>query len=143
MLMALAEFEFTVAAMKAVMVVPMLAPKMKGAAFLIDTIFFATNGTTTDVVMVEDRMAAVVVTPQKNAFNRFLKNKLLNRSGDPVSNNPEINFLKSRMEINTSANARMASINPFGIISEKKSIRILNPDHVGEKVVSCEVANGV
>jgi hypothetical protein len=81
-LIALAEFEFNVAAIKAVIVVPMLAPKIKGAAFFNETMRCATKGTANEVVMVEDRMAAVVVTPQKNAFQFLLKNTFVNFSGD-------------------------------------------------------------
>ena len=69
MLIAPDVFEFNVTAMKAVIVVPMLAPIIKGAACFRLTIFFATIGTTTDVVMVLDRIAAVVTSPQPNDFN--------------------------------------------------------------------------
>src|SRR5688572_7713905 len=99
--MALDESEFKVAAMKAVMVVPMLAPIIKGAAFFNVTTRWATSGTTNDVVMVEERIAAVVVIPQKNAFQLFLKNRPLNCSVALDSIKPEIIFLKMSMEANS------------------------------------------
>lgn len=133
MLMALVELEFTMAAIKAVMVVPMFAPKIKGAAFFMETIRFATRGTTTEVVIVEDRMAAVVVTPQKNALSLFLKNRSLNFSGDRVSSNSEINFLKIRIDKNSKKNERIAKMKPFGMDSTRKSINVVKPDQVGEK----------
>ena len=141
-LMALDELEFKVAAIKAVIVVPMFAPKMKGAAFLRETTRLATNGTTADVVMVEDRIAAVVVTPKKNAFNRFLKNRSLNRSGEPVSNSPEINFLNRRIDVNSNAKESIARIKPLFITTTNQSIIILKPDHVNEKVDGDEFIEG-
>ena len=69
MLIALEVFEFKRAAMNAVMVVPILAPIIKGAACLSVTIFFATIGTTTEVVIVLDRMAAVVRSPHPKDLN--------------------------------------------------------------------------
>ena len=75
MLIALEEFEFSMAAIKAVIVVPILAPKINGTAFLRLTIFWATMGTTREVVMVDERIAAVVKRPQKNDFQVVLKNK--------------------------------------------------------------------
>ena len=62
-------FEFRNAAINAVIVVPIFAPKMKGAACFSLTIFCATIGTTTEVVMVLERMAAVVSKPQIKDFN--------------------------------------------------------------------------
>ena len=67
-LMALDVFEFKVAAIKAVIVVPMLAPKINGAASFNVAIFLATMGTTTDVVTVLERIAAVVSNPHVNDF---------------------------------------------------------------------------
>ncbi len=58
--------EWSAAAIKAVMVVPILAPKMNGAALRNVVTFLATSGTTKDVVMVLDRMAAVNTVPQAN-----------------------------------------------------------------------------
>ena len=67
--MALDVFELSEAAMNAVMVVPMFAPKIKGAACRRLTTFCATNGTTSDVVTVLDRMAAVVTSPHPKDLN--------------------------------------------------------------------------
>ena len=69
----IAAFELNVAAIKAVTVVPMLAPKINGTADFNFTTFFATNGTTIEVVTVLDRMAAVVNKPHANDLNVFLK----------------------------------------------------------------------
>ncbi len=69
MLMALAVLGCMAAAMNAVIVVPILAPIIKGAACFRLTIFLATIGTTSEVVMVLERMAAVVKSPQVNDFN--------------------------------------------------------------------------
>ena len=121
MLMAVDALTLSNAAMKAVMVVPMFAPKINGAAFRSDIIFCATIGTTTEIVMVLDRIAAVVTIPQKNDFQAFLKKNLLNRSGDVASKSPEINFRNNRMEVKSSMNASNARTNPFGIIFSKKS----------------------
>ena len=82
MLIPLDVFEFNVAAIKAVMVVPILAPIINGAACFSVAIFFATMGTTTEVVMVLERIAAVVNNPQVKDFNGFLKKKRLKTSGD-------------------------------------------------------------
>ena len=59
----MAALELNVLAIKAVMVVPILAPKINAPACLSFIIFFATNGTTKDVVIVLERIAAVVTTP--------------------------------------------------------------------------------
>ena len=69
MLIPLDVFEFNVAAIKAVMVVPILAPIIKGEACFNVAIFFATMGTTTEVVIVLERIAAVVSNPHPNDFN--------------------------------------------------------------------------
>lgn len=104
------------AAIKAVMVVPMLAPRMNGAALRSETIRCATIGTTTEVVIVLERIAAVVIVPQKKDFQAFLKKKRLKRSGELASNNPEINFLKTRIEVNNKMNDSEASRKPLGIM---------------------------
>ena len=51
------------------MVVPIFAPIMNGAACFSVTIFLRTIGTTTEVVMVLERMAAVVSNPQIKDFS--------------------------------------------------------------------------
>ena len=130
--MALEVLAFNVAAIKAVMVVPILAPKMNGAALRNETIFCATIGTTTEVVMVLERMAAVVVIPQKNDFQEFLKKKRLNRSGELASKRSEINFLKRRIELNNKPKANKANTKPLGMEFTRKSIIGLNPDQLGE-----------
>ncbi len=69
MLMALDVLEFNVAAINAVIVVPILAPIINGAASFNVAIFFATMGTTTEVVMVLERIAAVVSNPHAKDFS--------------------------------------------------------------------------
>ena len=69
----MAALELKRAAMNAVMVVPIFAPRIKGKAEFILTIFFATNGTTSEVVIVLDRMAAVVNNPHPKDFSGLLK----------------------------------------------------------------------
>lgn len=71
--MLIAAFELKVAAINAVMVVPIFAPKINGTADFSLTTFFATKGTTNEVVTVLDLMAAVVSNPQVNDFSVFLK----------------------------------------------------------------------
>jgi hypothetical protein len=73
MAMSMAPLELKMAAINAVIVVPMLAPSMKGAAFLRLTMPFATKGTTSEVVIVLERIVAVVIRPQPNDLSRFLK----------------------------------------------------------------------
>ena len=73
MLIALDVFEFNVAAINAVIVVPILAPMINGAASFNVAIFLATMGTTTDVVMVLERIAAVVSSPHANDLSWILE----------------------------------------------------------------------
>lgn len=143
MLMALEELEFKIAAINAVIVVPMLAPRINGAAFFNETKRCATMGTTTDVVIVEERMAAVVVTPQKKEVNVFLKNSRLNRSGEFPRNKPEISFRKTRIEINNKTNDNSTSINPLPIKFTSTSTSILNPDQEDENVGVTDSCEGV
>ena len=81
MLMALDVLEFKVAAINAVIVVPILAPIINGAASFSVAIFLATMGTTTDVVMVLERIAAVVSSPHAKDFSGLLKKKRLKTLG--------------------------------------------------------------
>lgn len=133
--MALEELAFNVAAIIAVTVVPMLAPSINGTAFRRVIIFCATMGTTTDVVMVLERMAAVVNNPQKNDLMVFLKKNRLNFSGELAISNPDISFLNSRIDRNNKPKENRAKRNPLGMIFTRKSIIELNPDHKGVKVV--------
>src|SRR4051812_36937219 len=89
------------AAMKAVTVVPTLAPIIKGAACFRFTTLLATMGTTTEVVIVLDRIAAVVSNPHEKDFNGLLKKNLLNTSGDFAFRRSEINILKIRIDENS------------------------------------------
>src|SRR5713101_7098506 len=68
----MAAFELNVLARKAVIVVPMFAPKIKAAACLSLIIFFATKGTTNEVVTVLDLIAAVVSNPHAKDLYGFL-----------------------------------------------------------------------
>ena len=73
MAMLMAMFELTMAARNALMVVPMLAPRINGTALRSFTIFFATSGTTREVVTELDRIAAVVSTPHAKDFSGLRK----------------------------------------------------------------------
>ena len=119
------------AAINAVMVVPMFAPKMNGAALRNGTMRCATMGTTTDVVMVLERIAAVVMVPQKKDFHAFLKKNLLKRSGELANSSPEINFRKTRMDTNSNVKDNAASKKP-GIIFASHSTTGPNIFHLGE-----------
>lgn len=74
--MLIAMLELKTAAIKAVIVVPILAPRINGAASFKVTIFFATKGTTREVVMVLDRIVAVMISPHPKDFKRLLKKNL-------------------------------------------------------------------
>ncbi len=69
----MAALELNEAAINAVTVVPMFAPRMNGTADLSLINFFATNGTTSEVVTVLERMSAVVNKPQPKDFKGILK----------------------------------------------------------------------
>jgi len=124
----LAVFEFKNAAINAVTVVPILAPRIKGAACLSFTIFCATIGTTTEVVMVLDRMAAVVNKPQVKDLSGLLKKKRLKTSGDFAFKRSEINLLKIRMDAKSKATAAVVRKNGLGISAIKKLVMGLNPN---------------
>ncbi len=126
-LIALVVFEFNVAAIKAVTVVPIFAPMMNGAACFRLAIFFATMGTTTEVVMVLDRIAAVVRSPQAKDLNWFLKKNRLNTSGDFAFNKFEISLLKISIDENNKASESIAMKNGLGIFASKKSMIGANP----------------
>jgi hypothetical protein len=128
MLIPLDVLEFNIAAMNAVIVVPTLAPMINGAASFKVAIFFATMGTTTDVVMVLDRIAAVVSSPHEKDLSGFVKKKRLNLSGDFAASRSEINLLKMRIEENKRPTAIMASKNGLSIVVNRKSIIGANPD---------------
>lgn len=71
--MLMAASDLKSAAISAVMVVPILAPMMKGNAFLSDTRLVATNGMINDVVMELDCTAAVMPLPQPKDRRGWLK----------------------------------------------------------------------
>lgn len=75
---------YNITAIKAVIVVPMFAPMMNGAAYFNFVIRLATIGTTIEVVMVLDRMAAVMSIPQPKDLMGVLKKNLLNICGLPT-----------------------------------------------------------
>lgn len=106
----------------AVTVVPMLAPIMNGPACFNLTIFFATIGTTTDVVIVLERIAAVVRSPQVNDFNGLLKTKRLKASGSRASSKFEINLRKIKTDVNNKRRARAARKKGLGIILIRKPV---------------------
>ncbi len=133
-LIPLEEFEFNVAAIKAVIVVPILAPSIKGAASFKVAIFFATIGTTTDVVMVLERIAAVVTSTHPNDLSWFLKKNRLNNSGDFAASRLEINLLKISIEPNSNARAIIANKNGLLMFANKKSIIGAKPNQKWETV---------
>lgn len=113
-------FAYSSAAKNAVTVVPMLAPMMNGAACFNFTIFFATIGTTTDDVMVLDRIAAVVMRPHVKDFSGLLKKNLLKASGNRAFNKFEINLRKMRIDANNNTSASAVRKKGLGITSIKK-----------------------
>lgn len=143
MLMAPTVFTLKNAAINAVMVVPRFAPSINGAALRNETIRWATMGTTTDVVIVLERMAAVVIVPQKNDFQAFLKKNRLKRSGELASSRPEINFRKTRIEVNSRMNDNAARRNPLGISRTSHSITGPNIYHFCENEFAVEVVDAV
>lgn len=139
MLMALL-LEFTIAAINAVIVVPIFAPIINGAAIRIFTIFFATIGTTIEVVIVLERIAAVVTSPQKKDFISPAKKNLLNVSGDWAFNKFEMSFLKIRIEITRRINDIIASTTPFEIFATIRSVAKLNGVQVVPGVPAANVS---
>ena len=91
-------FELNMAAMRAVSVVPMFAPKINGAACFKPITFFATKGTTNEVVTVLDRMSAVVSNPQPNDLKELLKKNRLNLSCELKPNVLVKIFRKNRID---------------------------------------------
>ena len=109
----IAALELKVAAMNAVIVVPMLAPKMNGAASFNFTTFFATSGTTNEVVTVLDLMAAVVSNPHPKDFSVLLKKNRWNLSCEPKPRILVITFRKNKIELKSNAIARSAKRKPL------------------------------
>src|SRR5688572_30259963 len=101
--------------MIAVTVVPIFAPMIKGVASRSLAIFFATIGTTTDVVMVLDRMAAVVTRPHPKDFHGLKKKNRANASGDFAFNRSEINFRNSKIETKRITKAAVEIMKGLGI----------------------------
>lgn len=124
------------------MVVPIFAPIMKGAAFRKETIFLATMGTTSDVVIVLDRIAAVVPSPHKKDLKSFRKKKRLKRSVELTSNNLEINFRKRIIDEKSKAKESTTSTKPFRF-STRKSITGVNPSQKCEILFSTGPTVGV
>ena len=100
-------------ARNAVMVVPTLAPMIKGAACLKVTSFLATIGTTTEVVIVLDRMAAVVATPQNRDLSRFVKKNLLKASGDLALSMSEMIFRNNNTDPKINRNESAIKTKPL------------------------------
>lgn len=97
------------AAMNAVIVVPMFAPMIKGTACFKVLIFLATIGTTTEVVMVLERIAAVVIKPQKNDFSSLVKKNRLKASGDPAFSKSDRSLRNTRMDATRTENEKKIS----------------------------------
>jgi hypothetical protein len=111
--MALLPLALSEAAIKAVIVVPRFAPRIKGTAFLSWTILCATIGTTIEDVIVLERIAAVVTIPHRKDFGALLKKNLLNFCGELAIKIPEIILRNKRIERNSRANDIIARTNPL------------------------------
>ena len=142
-LIALEVFEFNVAAINAVTVVPIFAPMINGAACFRLVIFLATIGTTTEVVIVLERMAAVVIRPHAKDLSWFLKKNRLNTSGDFAFNKFEISLLKIKIDENNKTNEMTAIKNGLGIFANKKSMIGANPNQKWETLFLTGVKDGV
>lgn len=131
--MSIAPLELKIAAIKAVIVVPILAPSIKGAALRNVTIFFATNGTTRDVVIVLDRMVAVVTRPHPKDFNLLLNKNFWTLFSESNPSKSVITFLKKSTEPNKRAKERTIKMNPLLINSmtycDKKEGFMSNPEY--------------
>ena len=111
------------------MVVPTFAPIMNGAAMRSLTTFLATSGTTTDVVMVLDLMAAVVINPQKKDFISPAKKNRLKFSGDCALSKSEISFLKIKIEMTRRMKETTVNAMGLGISRTRKSVAKLKGVH--------------
>src|SRR6187402_3431498 len=131
----MAALELNEAARKAVMVVPMLAPRINGTADRSFTNFLATSGTTRDVVTVLERMRAVVNNPHPKDLTGILKKNCWNLSGEPTPNKEERTFLKNRIDPNSNAKAITKRINPLSIEVTRKSMTGLKPLPKKEKLL--------
>src|SRR5689334_14870185 len=130
MLIAAEVFVCRMAAMNAVMVVPTLAPMMNGAACLRLTILFATMGTTTDVVIELERIAAVVSRPQEKDLNGLLKKKRLNTSGLLAFNKSDISLRKMSMDAKSRRIASTTRMKGLFTISMSQFVTNENPDQL-------------
>jgi len=119
-----------ITAIKAVMVVPTFAPIMKGAACRKVVILFATMGTTTEVVIVLDLIAAVVSTPHEKDLNGCWKKNLLKASGDPAFNRFEMILLNNSIERNSKTNDKAARIAELPMWFKMKFVSESKGDHV-------------
>ena len=112
----IAMLEFDIAAMNAVIVVPMFAPRINGTDWLSRITFFATNGTTSEVVIVLERIAAVSTSPQpKHFIGLWKKNRC---TPVPYVCNPSIadsTLRKKSIDPNSNANERITRMKPLSI----------------------------
>src|SRR5690606_19230894 len=122
MLTASADCEWIIAAMKAVMVVPMFAPRINGTTSRNETTFFAAIGTTSEVVTVLDRIAAVVTSPQKNDLNGLTNTSLLNVSCNRLVRRLVMSLLKTMIEMKRSPKDRVTRRNTLAMLPTRKSI---------------------
>lgn len=121
-----AVFAYHVTAINAVMVVPIFAPIINGAACFNEANFFATMGTTTEVVIVLERMAAVVSMPHPNDFHCPLKKKRLNASGLFARSRFETIFRKITIDTNNKARATNAN-NQGGMVEARNPMIVWKP----------------
>lgn len=130
MLIALLLSVYRMAAIKAVMVVPIFAPRIKGAACLKRTIFFATKGTTREVVTVLERITAVRLKPQKKDINWFWKKKYRKRSGNRTNKRFEISLRNKIIEVKSNTKEMTVRTKLLGIariIKSNTGLEIFHP----------------
>src|SRR5258708_25760497 len=135
--MLIAVLEFTIADRKALIVVPMFATRINGTALRSLTIFFATKGTTNEVVTELDRIAAVVSTPQVNDFSGLRKKNRWKRSGEPKPSKLVSTFRKNRIEPKRINKDKIISRKLLPIEAANQSVITLNPPPNNEKFLPC------
>lgn len=111
-----AAFDSNKTAIKAVIVVPILAPMINGVTLLKRIVFVATKGTTIEVVIELLCAAAVIPNPHANDLYGLSKMKLLIFSCDGPIISLEIMLDKNFIDPNRSPNAPMIPMKLLPII---------------------------
>ncbi len=102
--------------------VPMLAPRMNGTTPFSLTNFLATRGTTNDVVIVLDLIAAVINSPQPKDWIGLLKKYRFTRSCVRNPSKLEITRLKRSIDPKSMEKERMMRTSPLPISSTSRVI---------------------